>query len=181
MLLLRSCELWKASAGASLPDRVIAPLPGRGSLLSQEAPRCPAACPPSLSPGGCGERPSGPGAAFCPTDPHPLARSGPSAPADTHRAEPVLLHGPHVGSGAGRSNRVRALADSGATRSPRRCRLCRGCPPLRPGCPCAALHGTAEHRSRRTAPSLPFPCKTAPTPDRRKVSKRAAGPRLPPR
>lgn len=35
--------------------------------------------------------------------------------------------------------------------------------------------GWARRRSRRTAPSLPFPCKTAPTPDRRKVSSRAPG------
>lgn len=56
-------------------------------------------------------------------------------------------------------------------------------PPAQAGLPLrgAARHGRAEHRSRRTAPSLPFPCKTAPTPDRRKVSKRAAGPRLLPR
>lgn len=34
-------------------------------------------------------------------------------------------------------------------------------------------HGTARRRS--SAPSLPFPCKTAPTPDGRKVSRRAPG------
>lgn len=158
MLLLRSCELWKASAGASLPDRLTAPLPGRGPLLSQEAPRCPAACPPSLSPGGCGERPSGPGAAFCPADPHPPARSGPSAPADPHRAEPVLLHGPHVGSGAGRSNReygrlrtrerrgAPGAADSAAA-APRSGRVA-------PARRCTARQGRAPQPAHRTVPSL---------------------------
>lgn len=75
-----------------------------------------------------------------------------------------------------------------------RCPAVPGHPPAarlspRPGLPCA--HGRARlgwarqswarqswarrRRCRRTMPSLPFPCKTAPTPDRRKVSSQAPG------
>lgn len=118
-----------------------------------------------------------------PPIPHPPARSGLSMPAEPHRAGLVLLPCPREGSSAGRSN-----GELGRLRTRER----RGAPgPIssaaaapRPGWAaparrCAAWHGTAP--SRRTALSLLFPCKTAPTPDRRKVSKRAAGPRLPPR